>query len=299
MILVLSGCRADYGYLKPVADALGAELQSLEAVLGAGDTPREIAEQAGSIMGDVASMLAAKEPDLLVVLGDRWEILAAAQAAVLAGVPIAHIGAGEETRGSYDDKFRSAIEALASLKFALTQRAYARIGGDGYLAGVTSVRPPQAILPADGTAIIALYPETAGGNLLTGNDLAQVAMAHGLKPLVIGSNPDVDASLFPGVSLPLEEFQARLASASVIMGNSSAGIIEAPILGTPTVNIGTRQEGRPQAASIFNAAQDLQEVEAALIKALAYGKSRADSPYWREGALETIRRECLAYVSRG
>lgn len=295
-ILVLSGSRADYGYLRPVAEALGVDVVHLSTAI-ADDYPAAIARSTAACMNLAAELLAVRSPELLLVCGDRWEILAAAQAAVLASVPVAHLGAGEETRGSYDDKFRGAIEALASLKFALTQRAYSRIQGDGYLAGCTSVKPPETIQPADGTAIIAMYPETAGANVLTGNDLAQIAMAQNLKPLVIGSNPDVGASLFPGRSLPVEEFHARLASASVIIGNSSAGIIEAPILGTPAVNIGTRQLGRPQAASIFNAPQSLPEIEQALTHALAYGKSRADSPYWRESALGTIVRECRAYVS--
>ena len=289
-ILCISGSRADYGYIKPVALALGAELFSIPASSApAADSPDGITSASLVFCMRTSEKIEALKPRMLVVVGDRWEILSACQAAVLAGVPIAHIGAGEETRGSYDDRFRAAIEALADLHFCLTNRAFARRMGDGILAGCTSVTPPATLAEPDGSAILALYPETRGERLWhLVEPIERMLGARKLTVTVIGSNPDVGASMFGGHHLPLEEFHARLARASVIVGNSSAGIIEAPILGTPSVNIGTRQDGRPFAASCFQSSAALDDIEAAIDAALRFGKQRVDSPYYRPNAAQTI-----------
>ena len=297
-ILCLSGSRADYGYLKPVADALGVPVASLNT--GApymNHSPVFVAERAAYALQWGAKLIDDKRPRMLVVVGDRWDVLSACQAAVLAGVPIAHIGAGEESRGSYDDRFRAAIEALASLHFCLTQRAYSRLMGKGILAGCTSVEPPAEIATITDEAILAVYPETAGENLVGIVPLARAALERrGLRVTVIGSNPDVGAADFRGSSLPLEDFHALLARAAIIVGNSSAGIIEAPILGTPSVNIGCRQEGRPFAASVFQAEGEA-ELYDAIDAAMQFGKRRVESPYYRPGAARIIADAIRNYLT--
>lgn len=301
-ILLLSGSRADFGYLLPLAEALrdageNAYIEVLHDIIDGEDTPQAIAQRAGLILSAGGKTLAEQQPDMLIVLGDRWEIASACIAAVLARIPIAHIGAGERTAGSYDDRLRGAIEGMASLKFALTRTAYAELRGDCYLAGCTSVQSPAEIVPADGTALVAIYPETNGDMPYSiATDILPVIEERGLDPFLIGSNPDVGYKRFGGDKLPLEEFHKRLASASVIIGNSSAGIIEAPILCTPTVNIGTRQHGRPMAESIFQAEANPESVAAALDKALAFGKRRVVSPYEHEEALQRIVNRCREYL---
>ena len=296
-ILCISGSRADYGYLKPVADALGVEVADFASLTAGNDDPRSIAVRSLTFGSMVAERIAKAKPSMLVVVGDRWEILSACQAAVLAGVPIAHIGAGEETRGSYDDRFRAAIEALADLHFCLTNKAFARRMGDGILAGCTSVHPPETIPPGNGSAILALYPETRGADL-SGLPviILRLLESRGLNVVPIIPNPDVGAGGFNGRSMPLNDFQDFLLHANVIVGNSSAGIIEAPILGTPSVNIGTRQDGRPQASSIFQAWHDLAEIEAAIDAALAFGKQRVESPYYRPNAVQIIAEGIRNYL---
>ena len=296
-ILCLSGSRADYGYILPVADALGEGVFDLSTMIEGRDTPESLATRAGIFGATVAERIARTKPRLLLVVGDRWEILSACQAAVLARVPIAHLGAGEVTTGSYDNRFRAAIEALATLPICLTHRAYARLEGAGVLAGCTSVQPPADVPAGDGTAILALYPETAGDDVapLLG-PVARLLRDLRLEVLTIGSNPDTGSGGFAGDSLPAEQFQARLAAATVIVGNSSAGIIEAPILCTPTVNIGKRQEGRPQAASVFQADATIDSIGEAIKHALAFGKQRVDSPYYRPGAAQTIAQGIRNYL---
>jgi hypothetical protein len=305
--MLLSGSRADLGYLLPVADALRAAgahavVESLQEIIGGEDTPQAIASRAGAVLAAGGKTLFDNRPDMLIVLGDRWEIASACLAASLADVPIAHIGAGERTNGSYDNRFRASIEALASKRFALTETAFGYISRryplQNDLAGCTSVTPPATIADGDGTAIVILHPETAGEKLTPGlaDAISEMCEIRDLKPVLLGSNPDVGSSAFPGGSMPLDEFHARLESASLIIGNSSAGIIEAPILCTPSVNIGRRQEGRPCAASVFQASADVSSINTAIIAALAFGKQRVVSPYWNPNAIQTIARECLEYL---
>ncbi len=299
-ILVLSGSRADFAYLLPVAQALreageDAYIESLANVIGGEDTPEAIAQRAGMILSAGGKTIADAKPDLMVVLGDRWEIASACIAAVLAGVPIAHLAAGEITRGAYDDKLRRAIEGMASVKFAFCREAYERLDGNFWLAGCTSVKAPEFIYHSNGEAIVALYPETAGG---LPDGLAAVILPmlekRGLSPIFIGANPDVGSSKYKGVEMAHEDFHDKLWRASLIIGNSSAGIIEAPILGTPTVDIGNRQKGRPRAESVFWApSHDLAAIKHAIDKALAFGKRRVVSPYENEDAVQIIVRGCL------
>ena len=286
-LMALSGSRADWQYLR--------HWEPVELFLG-GVHEGHTMENA-TYMAE--SMLQHLKPDLLLVCGDRWEIALACVVATKLGIPIAHLGAGETTLGSYDEQFRGAIEAMASIKFAMTQEAYAKIRGDGYLVGCTSVEPGP-IAAGDGTAIIIMHPETRGGNLdgsLRGV-AEELCKSRGLRPVVLGANPDRGSEAFPGAAY-LDDFHERLRSASVIIGNSSAGIIEAPILGTPTVNVGIRQLGRPRAASIYDCAADESEIQVSLERALKFGKQQVESPYWRPGSVERIREVCNAHMLRG
>lgn len=296
-VLVLSGSRADYGYLKPIAAALAkrveVDFERLE-VNGTDDTPLSVSESAARALAEAGQKLAANRPDMMLVCGDRWEIASACLAASLADVPIAHLGSGERTAGAYDDRFRGSIEALATIKFALTVQGAAACSG--YLAGCTSVMAADP-LPANTTAIVALYPETRGSldPQLT-RAICDMLTKRGLQTIVVGSNLDVGSNEFAGDSWELEKFHQRLARAAIIVGNSSAGIIEAPILCTPSVNIGTRQEGRPQAESVFQCGHVPAGIELAVDQALAFGKRRVDSPYYNPNAVEVVTNVLCSHL---
>lgn len=280
-LMALSGSRADWPYLRHFDPmSLGA--------------PECIGDAAARAEG----LLRAHAPSLLLVCGDRWEIAAACTVAVYLGIPIAHLGAGETTLGSYDDQFRGAIEAMASIKFAMTWQAFHKLAGAGHLVGCTSVEPGP-ILPGNGEAIIIFHPQTRGASLDPRVRNAAIAAASdaGLRPVVLGANPDRGSDAFSGTAR-LDDFHARLRGASVIIGNSSAGIIEAPILGTPTVNVGRRQLGRPRAASIFDCEAEDGAIARALDHAIRFGKQKLDTPYWRPGSVEKIGSVCDDYIHR-
>ena len=117
-ILIISGSRADYGLLRLVSKALDAFHTRLMSIWG---------DSYVVAFSDVDAYLSDFKPDMLLVLGDRFEILAAATAAHLNRIPIAHIGGGDVTKGSYDDAMRDCISRMASVHFATSGMSYQRL----------------------------------------------------------------------------------------------------------------------------------------------------------------------------
>lgn len=193
-----------------------------------------------------------ERPDLILILGDRYEILAAAAAAHLLRVPIAHIGGGDVTEGSYDDAMRDGISRMASIHFVTSTSAMARLSHMGFRnvhlvgnPGVDYIRnaPWRGERPiAEPYVVVAYYPETIDGNF----DLPSVDQAiAGRKAVWIVPNPDLGSDASPATeTYPHAEFLNLLVHCDEFIGNSSAMLYEAPELGIKTRMIGKRQRGR-------------------------------------------------------
>lgn len=274
----------------------------------------------------MANALRALAPDLVVVLGDRYEVLAAAQAAYVGRVPIAHIHGGEVTRGSLDEGFRHAVTKLASLHFVSSEEHRRRV--------VQLGEPPQRVhnvgavglenvarLGLDDLgeferrigrklgrpAILMTYhPATACDEdpVATVDAIASALEGSaGATIIATGSNADpggraIDARLreleprFPGrlffnTSLGQRGYLSAMRHCDLVLGNSSSGLIEAPSMGKPTVNIGQRQAGRQRAPSVIdcaaNASAIRDAVERALSPAFLQLASRRENPYASAG----------------
>lgn len=297
--------------------------------LVSGDEPRQIADTAGRALIAFSSALAAAHPGLVFVLGDRTEMLAAALAALIHKTPIAHLHGGDATEGAYDEQCRHAVTKLAHVHFpALPGHAERiacmgeepwRIHAVGALAldalAAFAAEPPGALLrrfgldPARPTAVVVYHPET----LADAHPAAQVGeLAAALAPLdlnllVLDPNADAGreaiaaawrafAASRPRVavvsSLPQRDFWSLLASAAVLVGNSSAGIIESASFRIPVVNIGDRQAGRVRAANVLDAPADRLRIAAVLKTALqpAFrdGLSSLANPWGDGGAARRI-----------
>ncbi len=209
-----------------------------------------------------------ERPDLMLCLGDRYEILAAATAAHLLRVPIAHIAGGDVTEGSYDDAMRDAISRMASLHFVTSTSAMARLTHMGFRnvhlvgnPGIDYIRNVtwKAARPiAEPYVVVSYQAETIDGT----NDMAKIM--DNLYPkkhtVFIRPNPDrgnekivrsindyISKSWVNAVAhdfLPHAEFLNLLAHCEEFIGNSSAMLYEAPELGIKTRMIGKRQRGR-------------------------------------------------------
>lgn len=340
-ICVVTGSRAEFGLLRPLLDEIAAHpdmaLQLVvtgshlsrrhgmtrdEIVAGgyaiaaevdmqmSDTTPRAVARSMGLGLAGMADAFTRLTPDIVVLLGDRFEILAAADAAAILDIPIAHLHGGETSEGALDELFRHAITKLAQLHFVAAEPYARRVVQMGehpsrvFLVGALSAdtilhtpRPDRAeveralgITLRRRVLLVTYHPETA-----TGQDpaaaVAELAAAlerqEDATIVVTGVNADPHgdaaaaglaafAATHPDrvvmrASLGQRLYLGAMALADAVVGNSSSGIIEAPILRVPTVNIGARQKGRLRTSSIIDCAAERGAIAAAIDCALDPG----------------------------
>jgi len=360
LVGVFTGTRAEYGLLAPLLRLIqqhdqlelhlivsGTHLSHLhgytiehiladgfipatqiETVL-ASDSAQSISKALALTIIDVGAELARSGCDYLVVLGDRFEALAAATAALVHGVPIVHMHGGEASEGATDERFRHAITKLADLHFVAGDEFARRLRQMGepeeriFVCGpaVQDVLATLTTLDKDAlerelgvdfkspTALLVYHPATADNEDPAGalDQILSGVFAAGIG-LVLASFPNADESSFEiskalrrhaqdderivtFTSVGQEIYLSLLRECDVLVGNSSSGIIEAPLLGTPTINVGSRQAGRPRASSITDVAPLASEIEAACRRAIGEGigvGAAIDSPY-RVGASMAAR----------
>lgn len=199
-----------------------------------------------------STAFAAERPDMILVLGDRFEILAAVTAAHLQRIPIAHIGGGDVTEGSYDDAMRDAISRMSTLHFVTSFAAMARLTSLGY-RNVHLVGNPAVdyIRHADWKrerpieepyVVVSYQAETIDDTV----DLEAVnAAINGRRAVWIAPNPDRGSERIPATeSYSHDAFLTLLSYCEEFIGNSSAIFYEAPELGVKCKLIGKRQRGR-------------------------------------------------------
>jgi UDP-hydrolysing UDP-N-acetyl-D-glucosamine 2-epimerase len=258
-----------------------------------------------------AKSFAELKPEIVVLLGDRFELFAPAISALMLQIPIAHIHGGELSEGAIDDSIRHAITKLASLHFAATESYRQRIiqmgespnkvfnfGAPGLdqlygsaLLTRTQLEQELGFSLRDSVALVTYHPVTRGA----GSPSAQVdclvaaIKASGLKAVFTMANADAHGSLINNRLLTVcaqnpERFKwiphlghhrylSCLEHFAVMVGNSSSGLTEAPSFQLPVVNIGDRQRGRVRAANVI----DVPCARAAILE----GIKRAISPRFR------------------
>ena len=360
-IAFFTSTRAEYGLLRPLmAEVASRPSLSLQTIVAGthlseeyGETWREIAADgfpidarinmqvqtddavgvavsAGLALTGTAEALARMQPDILVLLGDRYELLAAAQAAVLARIPIAHIHGGETTEGAIDDSIRHAITKLAHLHFPAAQAYAERILQMGESADrVWTVGAPAMDniasldpVPLEALEVFIGMPLRAPAFLVTyhpvtlASDGGQAAMEALLAALdehvgsivITGTNADPGATpirkalqAFANAnegrvalveSLGTRRYLSLMQHVDAVVGNSSSGLLEAPAVGVPTVDIGARQRGRLRAPSVIHCEETASSIRQALDTVLTPEHrqlaARRDSPYGRPGAAKRI-----------
>jgi UDP-hydrolysing UDP-N-acetyl-D-glucosamine 2-epimerase len=337
-IVVFTGTRAEYGLLywlmKAIQQSSDLELQILVSgmhlapqfgetwkeieadgfkidetveMLLASDSPIGVVKSMGLATIGFADALARLSPDLLFVLGDRFETLALAQAALIMKIPIAHAHGGELTLGAYDDAIRHAVTKMASLHFVAAEEyrhrviqmgeETSRVFNVGALGLEHVVRTENFSLgelaealqiPLHKYFLVTYHPVTVA------DEPVEVTFAALLQVLddwpeyqVLFTYPNADNGghiiiqmledycqihskrAFAVKSLGFKKYLSAVAHAEAVIGNSSSGIIEVPAFGLPTVNIGLRQEGRLAADSILHSHTDYVAIKEALNKALS------------------------------
>lgn len=255
-----------------------------------------------------ADTLKKLEPNAVMLLGDRYELLGFAAAALMARVPLLHIGGGDVTEGAMDDSVRHSLTKMSYLHFPSTEQSRQRIiqlgedparvfnvgavGIDSFLEFPPLNRTELSdVLGFDlsGHFLLATYhpPTLSDAPVIAGIDaLLSVLSEHAeLKVVFTGVNADpgymaIDSRIqrfastrpqqvYFSASLGLRNYLSAMRLCRAVIGNSSSGIVEAPTAGVPTVNIGYRQRGRVRAASVIDCDEAAPSISTALKTALS------------------------------
>lgn len=281
-----------------------------------GDGPEALARSTALALTGAVEALERLKPDMLMVLGDRFETLALVQAAMLTRTPVAHIGGGDVTEGAIDEGLRHAITKLSHLHLVTHAEARDRVVrmgetpervhlvGNPGLDGLTRTPPMarealEALLGRPLGArnlLVTFHPVTALPDRGQGELEALLAVLADLPNITLwltGANSDPGAA---AIHAALEAFAAGhgnaslhaalgpgylplLAACDAVVGNSSSGLTEAPSVSTPTVDVGLRQAGRMAGPSVLHADGDATAIRAALTCALARDVPGYDNPY--------------------
>ncbi len=336
---VVTVARSDYGHLVPLLEALrersGLVLQlyvagghlsprfgrTVEAIerdgwpitaridsTGGSDEAEDVATGAGAAVAGFARAFARGRPELVVLFGDRVEMLAAAVAALVLAIPVAHLHGGEITEGAIDEQARHALTKLAHLHFPAVE-VYARrilqMGEEPWRVhcvgapGLDRFARPPALERAElarriglplrrPTLLVTFHPVTLEPGTAGAHAEELAAALASVEGDVVITYPGADAAYEtvirrlealaaarPGTrmvsALGEDGYGALLREADVMVGNSSSGLIEAPTFGLPVVNVGIRQQGRVRAANVIDVGHGREEIAAGIRRALEPG----------------------------
>ena len=286
----------------------GFRIDAKVEMLLSSDTSTGIVKSLGLGTIGFADALQKLSPDILIVLGDRFEALAVVQAALIMRIPVAHLHGGEVTEGAYDDAIRHAITKMSYLHFTATepyrqrviqmgespQRVF-NVGAFGLDHLMRSPKMPNAKLidslgfdPGEKYFLVTYHPATlANENPVETFAALLTALDKFPNYKVVLTYPNADnggRSIIPLLeqyaatqpdrvlaipSLGFRRYLSVMAGASVVIGNSSSGIIEAPSFGVPTVNIGARQTGRLAATSVLHCSSNATQIQEAIDVAIS------------------------------
>lgn len=339
VIAIVTSTRADWGLLRPLAAELrrthgvavkiiatnmhlnpiyGMTVNEIEedgfevaarVPMEADDASAVSAVKAASrCMGLMADAFASLAPDMVVILGDRYEMLAVATAATVMRIPIVHIAGGEISEGAFDDSIRHAITKLASLHLTATEpyrRRVIQMGEDpayvvntGAIGVYNLVTEPALscdVLEADlgiridrNTLLVTLHPATMDERPVEQSCLAMLEALEAFpQSSVIFTYPNNDpdglviidlinrfVNAHPGravavPSLGWRRYLSALHYVGAVVGNSSSGIVEVPSMHIPTVDIGIRQKGRISAESVIHCEAERDAIAEAIGLALS------------------------------
>lgn len=363
-ICVITGTRAEFGLLSGLMRLIQQSEQTTLQVVATnmhlseryGNTYREIEEAGFSIdykvpmldesgADDSTATLKAMsralvgfaeaydtlQPDIIVVLGDRYEILAAVEAALIKQIPVAHLHGGELTFGAYDDAIRHSITKMSHLHFTSTEEYRKRVIQLGEqpervfhvgALGVENIKRVPLMRKedverdlqfevGDNTLLITYHPVTLSDSnplddiqalfyaldehpelrvifTMPNSDNGGQVIAEAIEQYALQNADQVRAYK----SLGMRRYLSVMKYCAAVVGNSSSGIVEAPSFHIPTLNIGSRQDGRLAAKSVYNCETSKEAISAGLTQVLSpefrAQATKATNPYEKEGTAQAI-----------
>ena len=337
-ITVLTATRAEYGLLSPIIHELllrdcfevkvvvtgahlspefgltykeieadGVEIDKKIEILLSSDTPVSISKNMGLAMISFAEYFEESQPDMLMVLGDRYETLAVCCAAMNARIPIVHLYGGETTEGAIDEAIRHAITKMSYFHFTSTKEYRKRVIQLGeepsrvYAVGAIGIENAlkMQLLSKEELeesiqfkldkpfAVVTFHPTTLEDGQAQ-KQFQEILLAieenSDMKYIFTKANADANGRVINQMideyvsqnenavafeSLGVKRYLSALKFATLVIGNSSSGLLEVPSFKIPTINIGDRQKGRLKADSVIDCVPTKQSVCAAIKKALS------------------------------
>lgn len=300
----------EFGLTHRIIEADGFVLDAKVEMLLSSDTPSGICKSLGLGVMGISDAFERLQPDIVVLLGDRFEALAAAQAALIHRLVVAHIHGGEATFGATDEAIRHAITKMAQLHFVAAEpyrRRVVQLGenprrvfdlgpiGLDNLSRLTLLSRDElwdavGIEPTERLFLVTYHPVTLdkeGPERAVAEMLASLEQFPDATILFTQPNADVEGRMISEMitrwaktsqgdvkivmSLGQVRYLSALMHSDVVIGNSSSGLLEAPSVGTPTVNIGSRQAGRLRAPSVIDVAEERGAIEEGIRRALSRG----------------------------
>ncbi len=327
--LVVTGTHLSeqFGHTVDEIEADGFEITERIEILEPGDTPAAISATIGRAARQFGILFERRRPDLVLVLGDRYEMLPVAMTAHIARIPVAHLCGGDVTEGAIDDAIRHSITKLSQLHFVTNEESGRRVRQLGenpdhvYVVGETGIDnvklmkflSREQLISELGyewrrhNLLVTFHPVTLGDTpsieqlecLLLALD--ELGSDYGIVLTFPNADPEGRAMLerllkfaadrdnvHAYASLGRNRYLSVMHHVDAIVGNSSSGLIEAPAMRTATVNIGNRQQGRPLADSVVQCDVDRGEIVKAVKQAVAMDCSRTINPYGDGHATEKI-----------
>ncbi len=298
----------EYGLTYKLIEADGLIIQEKVEMLLSSDTPVGVTKSIGLGVIGFAEAMHRLKPDIIVVLGDRFEIFAAVQAALVARIPVAHLHGGETTEGAIDESIRHAVTKMAHLHFVANDNYRQRVIQLGEnpervfnfgAIGIDAIRRQELLSREEFekavgmklgeiTFLVTYHPATLGAD--DPADAMQElldAFENFPNARIIFTKPNADTggraicrmiddyvaangeNTVAHTSLGSLRYLSAIKYVDVVIGNSSSGLIEVPFFKKPTVNIGDRQKGRMRASSVIDSEENTAAIVSAIRTALS------------------------------
>ena len=284
-----------------------------------------------------------KKPSLLVLLGDRFELFSAIVPALLTGIPVAHLHGGEVTNGAIDNKVRNAISQCANYHFTATRKSAIRLIKAGidadtvFAVGSLSAEKIKRYTPksveeleqelrlslSGDFVVVSFHPQTISSlspELQINRLIEALRLSNSDKVIFSAPNVDPGGDLIQSLinqaceanpgwvvreSMGYDNYVSMLHHSELLIGNSSSGIIEAPIVGLPVVNVGERQRGRESSKLVHNCSFDSGEIRKSINRAKRTRRLMTrgpiniqNSPYEIPGTLNAISLKLVEIAQR-
>ena len=328
----------EFGLTYRVIEEDGFTIDAKVEMLLSSDSGVALAKSIGIGTIGFADAFASLRPDIVVLLGDRFEILAAAQAAMAARIPVAHIAGGESTEGVIDEAIRHSVTKLSHLHFVAAEPYRRRVIQLGEnpgrvfnvgAAGIDNIRnlplasrrdiedrvgltlsPPTFLVTYHPATLSTVEPQESVSSLLCALDAfpdATIVLTksnadpggHAINEAIDDYGKRRPSRVRVATSLGQRLYLSTMQIADVVVGNSSSGILEAPAMGVPSVNVGDRQRGRLRSPSVIDCAEQTEEIVSAIARALSPDfraiAQRRESPFGHGGAAQAISETLLTF----